>query len=211
MLDDRLVADAVGGSKAALDRLLAALVPRVRAMVVTRLSGSPGCGATTEELTQNALIALSDGISRLERPTVNGLNAFLSGIVSHKVRDAFRGAPPIGGGVASLDTQVLGGSSIGPLWRTIAGRDPTPSGQAAAEELQARLLEQLGRMNPRHREVIILSIVDRLDTEAIAERMDLSRKAASMLLLRAIESLKKRLAEGGGDDGDREEDGGAAV
>lgn len=207
-LDDRLVAAAKAGSKADLERLLQALAPRVRAMVVTRLSASPGCASSTEELTQNALIALADGIGRLEIPTVGGLNAYLSSIVTNKVRDAFRGAAAHGAhGWTSLDSQVLAESSMGPLWKTIAGEDPTPSGEAAAEELQLRLLDQLGRMNPRHREVIILSIVDQLDTEAIAERMDLTRRAASMLLLRAIESLKARLSP----EAPPEEEAGAGI
>lgn len=206
-LEDDLVAAAVGGSKAALEQLLPALTPRIRAMVVTRLSAAPGCYHTTQELTQNALIALTDGISRLERPTVAGLNAFLSGIVTHKVRDALRRPDLAGGGPASLDSQAAAGSSIGPLWRTIAGEDPTPSGEAVAGELQERLLEHLGRMHPRHREVIILSLIDRLDTDAIAKRMELTRRGAAMLLLRAVESLKARVT---GADAPPEEADGAA-
>jgi len=193
-LDDRLVIEAASGSRAALERVLASLTPRLRAMVITRLAASRGSFQTTEELVQNALIALADGIGRLERQSVSGLNAYVSTIVSHKVADALR-APASGGGAGlrSLDSEVFQ-SSIGPLWRTVAGDDPSPSMEAQAGELHVRMLEELGRLSDRHREVIILSLVDRLDTEAIGGRMGLTRNGASMLLLRAVELLKGRLA-----------------
>lgn len=68
------------------------------------------------------------------------------------------------------------------------------------------VLGELGQLNERHREIITLAFFDQLATGEIADRLGISRPAASMLLIRAIKALRRRvtgssqLGDGRGDD-----------
>lgn len=52
---------------------------------------------------------------------------------------------------------------------------------------------ELGNLKPEHREAITLAFFDQMTTREIAERMGMSRPAASMLLLRAVTALRHRM------------------
>jgi len=119
-LSDEVVARAAGGSQEDLHRLLEALEGQVRLMVAARLSPRPGQYHAAEDLVQQALTAVAEGIGRLEIRTEAGLRASTSRIVVHKVSDFLKGkgASPGGGRpVRSLDTMIGSISQSGALWQ----------------------------------------------------------------------------------------------
>jgi RNA polymerase sigma factor (sigma-70 family) len=61
-----------------------------------------------------------------------------------------------------------------------------------AEQLN-RLMIELGQLKPAYRDVITLAFFDQLPMDDIARRMDISRAAASMLLLRAVRTLRRNM------------------
>jgi hypothetical protein len=95
--------------------------------------------------------------------------------------------------VVSLDTTVADFSEVGPLWKflSISGRSPL-SGAGLTDQVSL-VLSELGRLKDEHREVITLTLFDQLTTAEVAERLGISRRAASMLFLRAIRSLRRRV------------------
>jgi len=194
-MTDSAVVAAAGGSSEALSLLAAAVLPRVRFMVAARLSPTPAQWDAVEEITQSTMLALTQGVDRLNCRTSAGLNAWLSGVVSHKVADylAQRGSTPPppaqpAAGVLAADFQ-----SVASVWQTITGRVPTPSSIAQRAEQIESLMSELGRLKDDYREVITYAFFDQLTTARIAERMGRTRPAVSMLLIRAVKELRRRM------------------
>ena len=191
-LTDETVRAASEGAQSDLGRVLEAMFHQVRLMVVARLSPAPACLGTVEEVTQQVMVALATGISRLENRTAVGLKAYASGIVIHKVSDALGGRidGKAGPGVVSLDSTVTSLSQAGPLWQFLSVSGTTAPSAAERSEQAARLIHELGRLKPEHREVITLAFFDQVPMSEIAGRMSISRPAASMLLIRAVQVLR---------------------
>jgi RNA polymerase sigma factor (sigma-70 family) len=195
-LSDEVVARAVDGSQGDLQRLVEALEPQVRLMVAARLSPSPAQYHVAEDVVQQALTAVAEGIGRLEIRTTAGLRAFTSRIVAHKVSDFLQGrgaSPRAGPPVRSLDSTIASTSQSAPLWQFLSVSMASPATAAARAEQVARVMEELGRLKGEQREVITLAYFDGLSTAEIAEQLGVSRNAASMLLLRATRALRRRM------------------
>jgi len=207
-LSDGIVVAAASGSQADLNHVLRVMERQINVMIMARLSSNPSQFHAVEEISQTALVGLTTGLCRLETKTVVGLKAFVSGIVARKVADHLRerpggerGGPPL----ASLDSTIGDLSHAGPLWQFLSLTGTSPSGVAErAERLRAVMIE-LGKLKPQYREVITLAFFDQLATAQIAVRMEISRPAASMLLIRAVKALRRNvggssLVEGGSAD-----------
>jgi DNA-directed RNA polymerase specialized sigma24 family protein len=95
--------------------------------------------------------------------------------------------------MVSLDSTLAEYSSAGPLWQFLSLSGPSPASAAARAEQCSLVFTELGRLKPEHREVITYAFFDQLATAEIADRLNISRPAASMLLIRALESLRRRL------------------
>lgn len=78
--------------------------------------------------------------------------------------------------------------------RAIAGNDPSPSSHAAKNEQMLRLNSALGRISPRHRQIIEMRQLGQLPYGQIAQVMQISEVAARQLWVRAIDCLKRELA-----------------
>ena len=195
-LTDEVVRAAVKGARKKLARILEAFEPRIRATVSARLGPSPAQSHAADEITQQVLEALAAGISRLEEQTVAGLRAFVSGIVTRKVSDLVkRGGNGKAGGpqTCSLDSTVTNLSGAGPLWQFIPVSGTSPPSAVERAELTRRLMLELGKLKPTYREVITLAIFDELPMRVVAERMRTTRPAASMLLIRAVQALRRSM------------------
>jgi RNA polymerase sigma-70 factor (ECF subfamily) len=71
----------------------------------------------------------------------------------------------------------------------------SPSAQAQRREVAAILANQLSRLSPDHREVIVLRNLESLPFEEVARRMGRSPAAVRMLWLRALDRLKQLLEQ----------------
>jgi RNA polymerase sigma factor (sigma-70 family) len=97
----------------------------------------------------------------------------------------------LGGG--SLDSTVGVFSNAGPLWQFLSVSGTSPHSAVERAELAAQLIAELGRLKPQHREVITLAFFDQLPVSEIAAQMGVSRPAASMLLIRAVQTLRRHM------------------
>jgi RNA polymerase sigma factor (sigma-70 family) len=195
-LTDEAVRAAAEGSRTALTRVLGALEPQLRVMVLVRLCPTPAQLHSVDDISQQVLTALAAGISRLKSRTAAGLKAYASGIVRHQVADLLRGPGRTGGPagrVRSLDSTVGELSSAGPLWKFLSASGVSPRTAAERDEQVALLFTELGRLKPEHRDVIVLAFFDQLPTGEIARQMGVSRPAASMLLIRAVRTLRGKM------------------
>ena len=204
LLTDALVGASAEGEDEKVAQLMDVMLPRVSAMVAGRLSPTPAQWHVAEDIVQECMIAIAKGLSRLENRTVGGLRGFASTIVSRKVADYLRkrhATPKASVQPVSLETTVLGPSGSAHLWQFLAADQSSPSSVVGREELTAMVLVEFGKMKPIYREVITLAMLDQIPIGAVAERLERSAPATSMLLIRAVQALRARLAEASRIDG----------
>jgi|GEM_PF-819773 len=201
-LTDELVRRAAEGAPEELGRLMEAIQPQVRLMVVARLCPLAAQMHDVEEIVQEALMGVVRGLSRLRCPGVQGLRAFLSGLVSRRVaaflRHRRRQLPPAGR-VCSLDTTVAGESCCAALWQLLSCSGTSPLSAADRAERVARVLAAFAALPTEQREAITLAFFDQLTPDQIGSRMGLSRGAAAMLVVRALRALRASVTPMGED------------
>ena len=195
-LTDVVVGAAVEGARAARAEIFGVLGPRVRLMVAARLSPTPGQFAAVDDIAQEVMAALAQELSHLAHRTVDGLNAFVSGIVTRQVALSIRRqgfGKDAGGHPVSLGSTMAAISSGGPLWQFLSASGTSPRTAAERAEQARLLMTALGRVKPEHREVITLVFFDELTVAEAARQMGVSRAAGSMLLLRAVRALRRQM------------------
>ncbi len=199
-LTDDQVAAAVSGRQEDTSRVLELVSPQVHLMVTARLSPTPAQFNDVEEISQLAMVALTKNLPTLRNRTVHGLKAFLSGIVSRKVADHLKGRGDgdlTGPRPGSLNSSASRLRRAGPLWQLLSASGHSPASEAERGELVERIMVELGRLKTEHRQAITLAFFDQMPTREIAERLGLSRPAASMLLLRAVNALRRNVTGSG--------------
>lgn len=198
-LTDDVVCAAAEGSRDQFARVAEAMLPQVRLMVLARLVPTIAQRPAVDDITQEVMLALAEGITRLRERTVSGLKAFVSGIAANKVAKSLKRtrAGENGQRVQSLDSTVATLSDAGPLWQFLSVSATSPSSAAGRSELAALFFSELGKLKLEYRQVITLALIDELPTRDIAQRMGLSRNAAAMLLKRACEALRRGMSSPG--------------
>jgi len=194
-LTDEVVCNAAAGAQEDLACVLEVLEPQVRLMIAARLSPKAGQFHAIDDIAQRVLVALTTGISRLKNRSTSGLKAFLSGIVARKVSDFIKGrdegrAVLVAG---SLDSTVSSFSHAGPLWQFLSATGATPRSAVEHAEQVATLMAELGRLKEEYRQVITFAFFDQLPMREVARRLRVSRPAASMLLVRAVRTLRRNM------------------
>ena len=194
-ISDDLVSRACAGDAEAVSGLFAAMTPQVRIMVNARLNPTLAQTQLAEDIVQESLLAVRESIGSLQRQTAGGLRAFTSTIVSRHVADALRDRQRMNRrGVRSLDSNVQADySGATPLWAMLSAGGASPVTQADQADLVPRVMSALESLKPEHRQVITLAFFDQLETGDIAGELNISRPAASMLLIRAVKSLRRAL------------------
>lgn len=184
-LTDQVLCAATDGSRDDLEQVFKAMRPQIRVMVMTRLGATSAQFEAVDGVVQQVATALAAGIKRLEDRTVGGPKAFAPVIVGRKVADLLkeRGEGKRDPPIASLDSTVATLPDASPLWQFLSGSGTSPLSAVQQAEQAARLLSKLGRLELWHREVITLAFFDQLPISEIAERMNISRPAASMRLI----------------------------
>jgi RNA polymerase sigma factor (sigma-70 family) len=193
-ITDELLGSACRGCASDREKVVNALADQVRIMVRGRLVPTPAQQPVAEDLAQQALLDISAALPDLRVPTVEVLKSIASTIVSRRVIDYLRsGDHARAGEIRSLDSSVHDLSRSSPLWSILSASGLSPKSAAQQNEAIGRLMMELGSLKPLYREVIVFAFFDQLDIGQIAERFDISRSSASMLLIRAMRTLRRNL------------------
>lgn len=190
LISDDTVEAAVSGAKVALRQIVQAVAPQLTLMVAARVNLTPDRFHVIDEITQQSLVALVGGITRLNRPTAIGLKCYLSMIVAHKVADYLRRRKQSGHEDFTFDTSTTT-TTDDVIGEAMMATDTTPGRAAERAEQIQQLMQKLSLLRPNYREVIVLAVYDQLSTVEIAERLGITRPAASMLLKRALDALRE--------------------
>lgn len=206
-INDSLIQQAASGDQDALNGLIQHVSPQVYRMTVARLSPRQHQWHAVDEIVQESLLALTKGLSGLEHRTVSGLRGYLSRIVENKVVDRIRREGKPGartGSLQSLHSTVAHVSDAAQFGQLLSASGVGPRTALGEREQVQLLLTELAQLKEEHRQVITLAMFDQLKTAEIAQRMNISRPAASMLLIRAMTALRKRMQCVSGDKPDGE-------
>lgn len=190
----RLVRRAQAGDPAALGEVLSMEVPRVRMMVAVRKPLRME-EQRREDIVQDVMVALAQGIPRIKLAEIAEWNAWVSRVTENKCVDAYRRerlSPEVG--LEARMHRPIGSelSSVAGVWNVIASAGPTPSSYAARRETLRILIEELGQMSENHRQAIVLAFVDGLNTTEIGKRVGIARTAAANRVVRALAELERR-------------------
>lgn len=193
-ISEEVLAAACRGSEGDRGRVLAAMAEQVRMMVQVRLAATPGQRHVAEDLAQQALVDIDRALGSLRKRTVSALKSTASMIVSRRVADFLRsGEHARAGEMRSLDSAVHDLSRESPLWSILSASGISPKSVADQRESIERLMGELGRLRAVYREVIALAFFDQLPVDEIGDRIGMKREAASMLLVRAMRTLRRNL------------------
>jgi RNA polymerase sigma factor (sigma-70 family) len=163
-------------------------------MVVVRLAPTARQDHAVEDLAQQSLMNIVEGLPTLRNPVVGALKRFASTVVMRRVADYLRvGRAGPARPAASLDSSIAYLSSVALLREILPASELTPRSMAARAELGRNVLDEIAQLKDEHRTVVAMAYFDQLPIGDIAEHFGISKPAASMLLVRAIKTLRRNI------------------
>lgn len=186
-----LVVLAREGDKSAIGRLYSVYAERVRWMVRLRMSRELRSKVESMDLVQNALIHALGGLDKFTYKNEGDFVRWLSKIAENELRDCLKKlradkrdirkevrlnnyGPSTGGGFVGFP---------GPIEST------TPSVIMSKKEELDKLEKAIDELKPEYREVIVLTKIDGLSYQEIANKIGKSSDAVRKLLSRAMAEL----------------------
>jgi len=181
----RLLGAALQGQDGARADLLERLRPRVVLWAASRMSDGLKEKVDPEDVAQEVLMAVHQGLDGLDADTDGGLMPWLFTIAENRIRDLVK---------------YFGAKKRAPVERVRRTRT-SPSAFAARAEQLDRMRAALERLAPPHREIIRLRSIQERPYGEIATLTERSEGACRVLYCRALAALRDALAEigdGGG-------------
>lgn len=175
------VADAVGGDRRAVERLLAQVRPLVVRYCRARVGRQERSFASADDVAQEVCLAVLTALPSY-RDQGRPFLAFVYGIAAHKVADAHRAAArnrsePVADVPDEPDEQA------GPEQRAMRG------------ELSGEMAELLKVLPPKQREIVVLRVVVGLSAEETADAVGSTPGAVRVAQHRALTRLRAALPE----------------
>ena len=187
---------AKGGDGQALERLFARYLPRVRAMVATRIGRLQRDCGDLDDLVQETFKDAVVGLQQLDHESEGMFVAWLARCVENNVRDQARRGRALKRGAGQVRPFAAMQTSLSES--LVAGHEDPPSQAARGKETEERIERALLRLGARYREVIALRVHGELSYREIAATMGLpSENTANVLFLRARARLQQVLEDGG--------------
>ena len=147
----------------------------------------------TEDIIQETLIRAHSSIGEFEWRGESSFFRWLAAIAEHVILDLRRRLLETMKRPGNRLVSLVEISHADPVKPFGAGKKtaPTPSQVLRRKERLKRLKEAIAHLSPDHREVIFLCLIWGLSISEASQRLERSPNAISMLLLRAIRSLRK--------------------
>ena len=175
-----LVSSAQNGDRDAFERLVSRDRARLRALVASRVTAHVVLGVDVDDVYQETLLRAFKSLSKLEWRGESSFLRWAGGIAEHVILDLARQR------ARERETSLEG---------DVPGSAVSPSRALRRDERFERLEDSLKRLSPEHREVIVLTRVDRLSFDETAKRMGRSPDAVKQLLYRALKQLKAEFGD----------------
>jgi RNA polymerase sigma-70 factor (ECF subfamily) len=198
-ITDQLLARAAAGDAAAWGALLTAHQERLTRMVAFRMDVRLRGRIDALDIVQDAFVAASVHRDAYFRDPSVPLFLWLRGVVNNKLLELHR--HHLGtrmrdiGRELPLDAPRRPFDTTGALCAHLTGHLTSPSAAAVRVEIKIRLTEALASMEPTDREVLALRHFEQLTNAEAADVLGIQERAAAKRYLRALERLKRILAE----------------
>jgi RNA polymerase sigma-70 factor (ECF subfamily) len=194
--DDDLLAAAVAGDRAALERLLLLHCGRLSRRIAAALSVTARQDSSVDDLLQQTLVQAIRDIGGLHTRTPAGFAAWLQTIADHRVQDYLRAQGRdrrrrvMQAAIAPYGSSA---QSMRALVEQLSDHGSTPSGHAAKSEAVHAVRVGLASLPSAQREAIQLHHLDGRSLDETAAEMDRTPGAVRGLLQRARQSLRQTL------------------
>ena len=169
-----LIERAQGGDRSAFDELVRAYEGRLRT-VVHRQLGRGGAESDVDEVVQETFVLAFGAIERFRWRGEGGFFSWIARIARNVVIDQAKHSR------RSAHLQ---------LPDRLPADGPSPSQALRRDERFSRLECAIGELPPDYREVLRLSVLERLQVKEIARRMNRSEYAVKHLMARATRKLR---------------------
>jgi len=195
--DDELIARAVAGDQAALERLLLDHYDRLAARISRQWPRDLHAELAVEDVLQEAFVQAFRDIGGFRPAGSHAFAAWLEAIADHRLLDARRRAgrkkrggdfQRAGDGGRNLDSHWL------PLVELLGGDGGTPSQCVAQQEAIQAIQVGVSALPPDQREAIRMHCLEQLSLEETAEAMQRSPGAIRGLVQRGKTALRAGLA-----------------
>ncbi len=184
----RLLNEARKGSKQALGAMFAQLRPWMRRQAEGLLGQRLRARMDGSDIVQDVHIRAFEHFHQFHGDSVARLRGWVEEILRNVITDCRRRH---GAGKRDAGREEGGGD----LGSHLEGHGTTPSQGAMRIENQARLIEALQRLPEKYRLVLQLRFYDGLPFEEVAQQVGVTVGNARVLMVRAIERLKKELGD----------------
>jgi RNA polymerase sigma-70 factor (ECF subfamily) len=175
-----LVERAQRGDAAALDLLFAECRPRLVALAAGLIGERVRCEVEPDDALQETYARACASIGTFEWRGEDSFLRWLSVILRNVI----------------LEAAKRQARAPGPLEEAaLPAKDPSPSRRLRREERFDRLQGAINYLSPDHRQVVVLSRIEGLPLNQVAERMGRSHAAVRQLLRRALQHLRERLGD----------------
>ncbi len=187
------------GDRGAFDKITRHFHARIESIVRLRIGQDLRRRIDVDDVVQETYMRAFKGISNFEWESEPQFRAWLCKIAERTCTDVVR--QHVISQKQSIDKELQGG--LGPksdggqtnLLELLSLTQTRPSGYVRREERLTRLEQAMDSLSDRHKEVILLSVIQRISTQEVAERMDMSIQAVCMLRTRALRKLKDLFGE----------------
>jgi RNA polymerase sigma-70 factor, ECF subfamily len=191
-----LVRRACDSDREAFDRLIERYGPRLESLVHVRMGPKLRAKFEVDDIVQETSLSAFQSIGRFTWQGEESFYRWLTVIALNTIRDH----------ADYLEADKRAGKEV-----PLGGRDSTGTGNGGVPDAQhvsplrnmlrherfQKLERALDGLSPDHREVIILARLERLPLREIAQRMNRTEGAVSMLIVRALQELRKVLKTSG--------------
>ena len=171
-----LVTRAQEGDRQAFGELFERYRCRLASLIQSRLGAELGKQTEVEDLVQEVFLRAFFSLARFRWAGDEALFRWLSVIARHVIQEAARRA---------------GRELLLPAEHEVSSGEIPAARKIQRQERFARLESALETLKPEHRQVIVLTRIQRKPVNEVAEQMGRTPKATSQLLIRALEKLKE--------------------
>jgi RNA polymerase sigma-70 factor, ECF subfamily len=175
------------GDSAAFSLLFEKYRRRLAVLIHYKISPEKRHLIDVDEVLQETFLAAFRQLDQFEYRAPGSLLSWLSRIADHVIVDHARFESRQKRHAAEMVRFRSESNPMGPE----PADSRTPSRMLAEKEAVEALLARLNALPEDYRQVIVLAKVEGLSTQEIAERMDRSREAVSLLLHRAIQRFRR--------------------
>jgi RNA polymerase sigma-70 factor, ECF subfamily len=193
---ERLLSCARGGDEQQVGRLLTLYRNYLTILAATQLDARLRRRISPSDLVQEAMLGAYRDFPKFRGHTERELLAWLRQILINCLHHAYEahiraGRRDIRREVSLDDMNRAMDRSVTRLKHVLADRGPSPSEPAHRRERAVAIADQLAKLKPDDRDVIVLRNLQGLSFEEVAERMGRKPGAVRMLWLRAIERFRE--------------------